>query len=109
MARMKDWCPMSRRTSAPRRPGQRLVEDGPAKARRTRARGTAPALPGRNPAENLELLSVIHPNDYRNLCGMLLWAIERQWSMMSTSEQRAAVEEMDRRREAAKDRPGSKL
>lgn len=80
----------------------------PPKPRPAETRPATP-LPNQTPAESLELLSVIHPHDYRAICLLTTFALERQWRDMTREEQRAAVEEMDRRREAVKERPGSRL
>ena len=66
-------------------------------------------LPTKTPQDNLDLLSVIDPKSYRAVCVVMNMALERKWVEMTRDEQRKAIEEVDRRREAVKDRPGSKL
>jgi hypothetical protein len=63
-------------------------------------------LPCKTPGEMLDLLSVLDPKGYRGACALLQFAVGARWDGLTLDAQRAAVEEVDRRRLAVADRPG---
>ena len=78
----------------------------PRKPRRTTA---IAVLPTKTPQDSLDLLAVIDPKGYRAICLVMRLGLERKWVEMTREQQRKAVEEVDRRRMAVRDRPGSRL
>ena len=52
---------------------------------------------------------MIDPKGYRVICHVMTFGLEHTWVEMTRDEQRKAIEEVDRRRMAIRDRPGSRL
>ena len=94
-----------------RRPGHRLIPDdtpikgAPVKRRRPEAvrkpKISEGPTPLGTPAENLELLHAMNPRMYRTTCGLVQFAVEREWHEMTIPEREDALTELQRRRQAA--------